>query len=398
MSFSAHTVPITVTTVTVNSTLSFTTKTLPFLKLHFPSYKFKSLISHCSISDREEHRWLREEQRWLREEQRWIREENRWNRERDELLREITELKLQIQSLERRIVASDSSSSTASVSDAVANVTTLLQVLKDKNLVLESGSSQRRLVLEEEDEDGEEEEKETVEVVEEKEIVVVEEPVARVQKKTILRTGSEGEDVRKLQEALQKLGFYSGEEDMEFSSFSSGTERAVKTWQSSLGVTEDGIMTSELLEKLYLEIRTTDIGDANETKKSTTVLPKEVKNGAAVASVREISEVQQNVVGEVDKGTELSHPRVFLLGENRWEEPSRLLAKGAVKKVKNKDATIKCLQCSGLGILLCTECDGTGEPNIEPQFMEWVGEDTKCPYCEGLGHTICDLCGGKTMV
>jgi hypothetical protein len=207
MSFSAHTVPITVTTVTVNSTLSFTTKTLPFLKPHFPSYKFKSLISHCSISDREENRWLREEQRWLREEQRWIREENRWNRERDELLREITELKLQIQSLERRIVASDSSSSssTASVSDAVANVTTLLQVLKDKNLVLESGSSQSRLVLEEKDEDGVEEEKETVEVVEEKEIVVVEEPVARVQKRTVLRTGSEGEDVRKLQVRFASL-------------------------------------------------------------------------------------------------------------------------------------------------------------------------------------------------
>lgn len=30
---------------------------------------------------------------------------------------------------------------------------------------------------------------------------------------------------------MQKLGFYSGEEDMEYSSFSSGTERAVKTWQ-----------------------------------------------------------------------------------------------------------------------------------------------------------------------
>lgn len=36
-----------------------------------------------------------------------------------------------------------------------------------------------------------------------------------------------------LKEALQKLGFYSGEEDMEFCSFSSGTERAVKTWQVS---------------------------------------------------------------------------------------------------------------------------------------------------------------------
>jgi peptidoglycan hydrolase-like protein with peptidoglycan-binding domain len=36
-----------------------------------------------------------------------------------------------------------------------------------------------------------------------------------------------------LQDALQKLGFYSGEEDMEYSSFSSGTERAVRTWQVS---------------------------------------------------------------------------------------------------------------------------------------------------------------------
>jgi len=188
MSFSTPTtIPITVT-VSVNSTLSFPTKTLPFLKPHFPSYKFKSLISHCSIPDREEHRWLREEQRWLREEQRWIREENRWNRERDELLREISELKLQIQS----------SSSSTSVSDAVAP---LLQVLKDKNLVLESGSSQRRLVLEEEKEDEVEVEveveKESVEHV--KEIVVVEKPAATVEKRTVLRTGSEGEEVRKLQ-------------------------------------------------------------------------------------------------------------------------------------------------------------------------------------------------------
>lgn len=191
MSFSAPTLPITLT-VTVNSTLSFTT-TLPFLKPHFPSYKFKSLVSHCSISDREEHRWLREEQRWLREEQRWIREENRWSRERDELLREISELKLQVQSLERRILSSPASSS--STSDAVANVASLLQVLKDKNLVLESGSSQRRLVF-----DEEAEEKESEEVVEDvKEIVVVEEPVVRVKKRIILRTGSEGDEVQKLQ-------------------------------------------------------------------------------------------------------------------------------------------------------------------------------------------------------
>jgi len=47
-----------------------------------------------------------------------------------------------------------------------------------------------------------------------------------------------------MQEALQKLGFYSGEEDMEYSSFSSGTERAVKTWQVS--VASSFIVTSLL--------------------------------------------------------------------------------------------------------------------------------------------------------
>ncbi|PQQ17755.1 uncharacterized protein Pyn_37373 [Prunus yedoensis var. nudiflora] len=53
------------------------------------------------------------------------------------------------------------------------------------------------------------------------------------------------------EETLQKLGFYSDEEDMEFSSFSSGTECAVKTWQASLDAPQDGIVTAELLEQLY---------------------------------------------------------------------------------------------------------------------------------------------------
>jgi len=80
------------------------------------------------------------------------------------------------------------------------------------------------------------------------------------------------------QEALLKLGFYSGEEDMEYSTFSSGTDRAVKTWQVSntvllkiilhamlhlcylmirtlfqatVGTSENGVMTSELLERLF---------------------------------------------------------------------------------------------------------------------------------------------------
>lgn len=194
---------------------------------------------------------------------------------------------------------------------------------------------------------------------------------------------------------MEKLGFYSGEEDIDFSSFSTGTERAVRTWQASLGAREDGIMTEELLEILFT-------GPIQGGSSKLNAEPKEGANGAAVSSVTEISNIQQTVVkDEGVTGVEVSKHRVFLLGENRWEEPSRLVGKnkkaGDHSKSKTKESATKCLACRGEGRLMCTECDGTGEPNIEPQFLEWIDEGTKCPYCEGLGYTICDVCEGKTV-
>lgn len=50
-----------------------------------------------------------------------------------------------------------------------------------------------------------------------------------------------------------------------------------------------------------------------------------------------------------------SQQRVFLLGENRWEEPSRLIVKEKQVSVsKPKDSVTKCLTCRGEGRLLCT--------------------------------------------
>lgn len=80
-------------------------------------------------------------------------------------------------------------------------------------------------------------------------------------------------------------------------------------------------------------------------------------NGAAVASVTEISETLQRIVKEDDvTKVEASERRVFLLGENRWEEPSRLI--GRDKKVverKTKNATTtQCVTCRGEGRLMCS--------------------------------------------
>ncbi|KAI3823006.1 hypothetical protein L1987_10609 [Smallanthus sonchifolius] len=325
---------------------------------------------NSSEYEREEIRWLREEQRWLREEQRWIREERRWEAERETLLNEIKALKLKIEELRHE---GDKNS-----------VTKLLHVLKKEvSQIAESGSSAAPLVVEA----TEDAEAVVVKAAEDVEEVVVVKEVIRVEeevnvKRITLRMGSEGDQVQMLQEALLKLGFYCGEEDEEFTSFSSGTERAVKTWQSSIGVPETGIMTAELLERLFIDQQDRTSGF------------KEGANGVAANSVTETPEIPLRVVKEVPE-PEASEHRVFLLGENRWEDSSRLKNRNSQSQPNIKGVVkTKCITCRGEGRLLCLECDGTGEPNIEPQFLEWIGEDTKCPYCEGDGHTICDVCQG----
>ncbi|KAJ8512162.1 hypothetical protein OPV22_002596 [Ensete ventricosum] len=328
--------------------------------------------SSSSSSEQEEQRWLREEQRWLREEQRWLREESRWGAEREALLREIAALRLRIEALERdrpeleaMILAAPQNEGR---SRAAAPRPALVEEAQVKEMVLEEVRVSEAVVERREEE------------------VVEERQQQKIRQKT-LRKGSEGEDVRALQEALQRLGFYSGEEDMESTSFSSGTERAVKTWQASLGALEDGIMTTELLETLFRE----------QSKEGTAL--KDDANGAVSTSITEMTEIQQRVVGENGGAQfDVSQHRVFLLGENRWEEPSRLVDRDKPLHRREPASLTKCLSCRGEGKLMCTECDGTGEPNIEPQFLEWVDEGTKCPYCDGSGYTICDVCEGRTTV
>ena len=73
-------------------------------------------------------------------------------------------------------------------------------------------------------------------------------------------------------------------------------------------------------------------------------------NGAAVPAVTGIAEVRQTVVTENGvSGVGISENRVFLLGENRWEDPSRL-----TQKTNSTAASAKtCISCRGEGRLMC---------------------------------------------
>ncbi|CAD6260292.1 unnamed protein product [Miscanthus lutarioriparius] len=171
-----------------------------------------------------------------REEARWLREESRW---RDALLAEVAALRLRLRALEGTHPADH----LAVAVDAVASPAppAAVPLPQPRPVLIEAAAVEVR--------------KEVV-VVEEKKVAVVAKAEAGSgagagKSRRTLRAGAEGEDVRAMQEALLKLGFYSGEEDMEYSTFSSGTERAVKTWQATVGTSENGVMTSELLERLF---------------------------------------------------------------------------------------------------------------------------------------------------
>ncbi|KAJ6790810.1 peptidoglycan binding domain containing protein [Iris pallida] len=193
----------------------------PFLKCSFlnpfrvhqnpnanPTFPPKFSISACSSFS-----WEREEQLWLREEQRWLREESRWRSERQSLLGQIAALRHRIEATERHRLPEAASVAPPLLAEETDQV---------KEMILEVD----RVRVSEDDAEK------------------------KVERKTMLRMGSEGEDVRAMQ---------------------SGT------------------------------------------------------NGAPGPPVTKITEMQQTVTKETgDEEVEVSDHKVFLLGENRWEEQSRL--------------------------------------------------------------------------
>lgn len=72
-------------------------------------------------------------------------------------------------------------------------------------------------------------------------------------------------------------------------------------------------------------------------------------NGALVPPVTETAEVQQPVVEKID----YNKHRVYLLGENRWEDSSRLTKKDKPVSGSTAASTKQCITCRGEGRLLC---------------------------------------------
>ncbi|MCO5564257.1 hypothetical protein L7F22_017915 [Adiantum nelumboides] len=390
--------------------------------------------------EREETHWLREEKRWVREEQRWLREEARWAAERKDLLEQTASYREQMKALKVEITQLESQvkeekSKDKILSELIVGLTRLLQSLDVATLLgRESQASSFQTQISSSSSSATDISRalgtmaleipvKTIEMA-----TAVNQPSVLETKATpsapssynisrTLKRGAEGDDVKMLQEALAKLGFYSGDNDMEYSSFSSGTERAVRSWQATLGASEDGIVTAELFKKL-LSKETASPSEKNlhispakgKAAPSAKAVAPTTNSGVKIPDTRvKISDATSRTPGSPGPesttakswsnsvAAETSRPRVYLLGENRWEEPDRLFSNNGPTAATAAATTLgeKCISCKGQGLMMCTECEGTGELNVEEQFLEWADEGAKCPYCEGKGVLDCDVCDGK---
>ena len=101
----------------------------------------------------------------------------------------------------------------------------------------------------------------------------------------LLKNGSKGEDVKKLQE---KLGVDAGNS---FGIFGPKTEAAVKSWQKSNGFEENGIVGVEMLEKLGVIVKSTVIKEDVIVPKNNLINLEKLKGHIPESVIKQIPEV-----------------------------------------------------------------------------------------------------------
>eukprot|EP00899_Mesostigma_viride_P025854 jgi/Mesvir1/6453/Mv19533-RA.1 len=364
--------------------------------------------------------WAREEARWQREASRWEREERRWEREREafekereswaqtkaELLAEVAALKEQVGGIPRGTPATSpaavtpasgpTASSAVGSSPRAAPPTTTPPtpppVPKEKQAPVPSPA-----------------------------------PAAPVQGKTPpveaakpapppaapppagaptmprLRNGASGDVVEILHKMLENQGFYPGEEEMEYALFLEGTESAVKTFQCTHKLKEDGIvgpktwavlLTLEGIPDEFADIASTlsssspsaapsapaPVSTSSPSTPAASSAPPSASSSWGGGKASATPESERYARTETQAGSSSGSVRVFLLGENRWEEPGRtsvgpisLEPKAGDKGSKGLKLVAACFTCRGVGAMMCTAAQllCRGRPGL--YVLRWHG-------------------------
>ena len=121
---------------------------------------------------------------------------------------------------------------------------------------------------------------------------------AAVKKWPIIQEGDGGADVRSMQAALTNVGFYCGEEDMQWWQVGEPTRQALLTFQSSVKLPQTGVCDQQTWLALL---------GPNAT-------PEDIKRVKLEGN-------DEDGAAEYDTDMTDSTGRVWLIGEQRWSKP-----------------------------------------------------------------------------
>ena len=119
----------------------------------------------------------------------------------------------------------------------------------------------------------------------------------------LLKNGVEGDEVKRLQQRLQQLGYYSGEIDGQYGP---GTAEAVRLFQNQHGLDADGVAGENTLSMVYLQAAQTFVPTPAPT--ATPALLKKGDDGGSVSQMqerlKELGYYNGSVDGDFGGGTE----------------------------------------------------------------------------------------------
>lgn len=170
-------------------------------------------------------------------------------------------------------------------------------------------------------------------------------------KPTSWRNGSSGDEVKKIQNRLTELGFYTGAVD---GNFGDGTEQAYRAFQQAAGLTVDGIAGSDR-EVLYSD-------DAPHAKTEETTKPQETEE--TTKSVEETDGLDEEMIASIQS-------RLKELGYYNGEETGKL-----------DDATTEAVKA----FQTANGMEATGVVDDETHYMLFY-YDEAVPYTEATENT-----------
>ncbi|MDD6040336.1 MAG: peptidoglycan-binding protein [Clostridia bacterium] len=215
----------------------------------------------------------------------------------------------------------------------------------------------------------------------------------------IMRVGDENSDVKKLQQALEILGYYDGKID---GKYGSGTTAAVKAYQKAKGLTPDGYAGERTVKSIF--------GTCNSKSLTTQAAPGGGSSSSSVSTARYPTVDSIAQIGSApatsrmgDSGTKVVKLQQALeclgyydgaidgsYGNSTYQAVKRFQTKRGMKADGIAGA-------STIRVLFGESPAGSSSTSYKTEVLDWYADNVSSVIPKGARFTVKDVATGKTF-